>query len=254
MLEWKVLKERIPPYTGKGRGIVHGFSKASRLRLLKILATVDWSRAFPALFVTLTYPDEVVPRTNKLFNAHRAILWRYIEAFLGRQITAIWRIEYMPRKTGKYVGDPWPHYHIMVFATTFIDCDVVNDRWKKSIGHTGYLRTETKQMEAPTQAGSYVASYCGKVSPSLVNDAYLNKIPTGRQWGILRKPLLPVCEKITARFVQGELTDLGRETAKRSLPYVLDSEDKGFVLFGGPALHISAMMFGILQHEESEQM
>lgn len=168
------------------------FTRASRLRLLKTTARIDWTKAKPCIFITLTYPDAALPKSARGQSIHLHSFVRAMEKELGKKVSVIWRIEWEERKTGQHKGKVAPHFHLIVFQTAYMDHGRVNDLWRATIGYKAYCRTEVKGMENERQTGYYVAKYCAKVSGdcSLVNAAYLSN--RGRHWGVLRKGLLPV--------------------------------------------------------------
>jgi len=252
LLIWKYLKEnpRTPKST-MGRK-VHGFSRASRLSLLKKLATIDWNLAYPSLFVTLTYPDDVLPESAKDLNKHRFLFVRYMEKYLGKEISVIWRIEWKPRLSGKFVGRFAPHFHLMIFQVAYIPMEQVYEDWQKSVGYFEYIRTEVKRMVNERQAGAYVAKYCGKAEDcSLVNDVHLNNIPTGRQWGVLRPSLLPVHPKRTVRVSADEIRK-SRQMANLARPCIMGKDDT-FLLLGPTAISVGNEVFREITLTELEE-
>ena len=78
------------PPTRAGTAITH-LSRASRLRCLKILATIDWQTIGSSLFVTLTYPDELALPDREKRNRQRYLWHRDLERYLGQEIPCLWR-------------------------------------------------------------------------------------------------------------------------------------------------------------------
>lgn len=232
LLTVKILKPPSKCPFEKGRSQVKTFSRASRLRLLKILARIDFAKAEPALFITLTLPDRENQYTRKELNTYRYLFLRYTEKELRRKVSAIWRIEWKERKTGISVGEERPHFHLMLFGVKWLAHAKVNGFWKKSIGKDGYVRTEVQRMRSERECGSYVAKYCAKSEDSsLVNAAYLNSRQPGRHWGIHRKNLLSMHSETTARVATGPLEDELRKIAGEKFPHVL-KERCSFTLMG----------------------
>lgn len=211
------------------------FSRQSRLNLLSFFNKMDWTNAAPGIFITLTYPDEVECRKRKLLNLHRHVFWRHVEKHVGRHVPAVWRLEWLPRLSGDKIGEPMPHFHLLVFGVEFIHRSRVNAWWNSTLGHEGYVRTETKRMKNDRQAGYYLSKYLAKVHSSLVITAYLSKIPTGRQWGILRKSIVPMCEKYNVRLENGPFADELRELAALERPQVNAYGTASFTLLGDKA-------------------
>lgn len=97
---------------GADRGLVRGFSRASRKRMLVTFARIRHSG--PMLFLTLTYPD-IFPKEVDEWHAHFESFRRRFERAMP-DASAIWRMELKERKSGEYgQGLTAPHYHMMVF-------------------------------------------------------------------------------------------------------------------------------------------
>lgn len=191
----KVLRPPITLSCQKPTGTYTSFSRAARLRMLKCLARIDFTKVGNPLFITLTYPNREQPLTRKELNMHRFKFFRELEKKIGKQVAAIWRVEWVTRKTGEHTGKVYPHFHIILMTTQFLGHMVINAAWKKAIGEEKYVRTDTEAMANERQAVYYVAKYCAKVeSPSLVNGVNLN-IPSGKDWGVHRRNLLPLATK-----------------------------------------------------------
>jgi hypothetical protein len=105
------------------RGRICGFSGGSRRRLQRRQAEVSVAAALP-LFITLTYPDSILPDAwgcgefNQFCERARSDL----DAFLKRlcrelpMVSAFWRIEAQPRKSGLHVGLLVPHFHLLMYG------------------------------------------------------------------------------------------------------------------------------------------
>lgn len=243
-LKWKVHQFTSRVKVGGRRGEVQGFSRQSRLRLLSYLATLQWETLTPCLFVTLTYPDETTTLDNYSTGMHRARFWREVETHLGHHVPGLWRIEWMQRKSGACKGQAKPHFHILVFREKFIHKDVVNDAWR-AIHKVDYIRTEVKRRRSEREAAGYVAKYCAKTSNcSLVNDAYHNKIPHGRQWGVLRKNLIPTHEKKKVLLPRSDKVQAARIYAHEGREVYNKYGNESFTLLGDMAEIIGEFIFG----------
>lgn len=166
------------------------FTRASRLRMLRFLATIRWTGYKRSCFVTLTYPWQREKRNAHTRAQDRQLFLRRCEEVHGKQITGIWRTEWQIRKSGPTAGQVAPHHHMIFLGVRYIPYKEINDAWKGVIHWEGYCRTEILQLKGEKQAGYYVAKYCAKTDEgSLVNDAYPGAID-GRHWGVIRKPLL----------------------------------------------------------------
>ena len=176
----------------KKRGTVRGFSAKSRLRLLKAIAEMDWNRIPRATFVTLTYPDSVAIRKPSDRNVDRYLLHRWFEGNKGKHLPGIWRLEWVPRKSGTHRGVYLPHFHLLLFDHLDIGKNTIREFWRKTIDAEGVVQIDVKRMENAKQAGLYVSKYMGKPIPLLHLDnlPYLNI--AGRQWGFFRKNDIPL--------------------------------------------------------------
>lgn len=178
-------------HIGDTRGIVKTFTNASRLRLLKIMARVDWERVVPASLISLTYPDEHIQDIFDKRTEERHLFLRKLEKHIGRPITGIWRNEWEKRKSGARAGQYVPHIHILLFKCPYIPWQAIRQFWRAILHVKGPLCTDVRRAKEANKAAYYVAKYLGKASDdtSLDNAAYLNS--RGRHWGIHRKEGIP---------------------------------------------------------------
>jgi len=174
---------------GDMRGVVGPFSRASRMRMLKLISQIDWSSVGPSLFVTLTYPDEVADLTYPARTKHRYLFMRYVEKHVGRRVPALWRVEWMKRRSGARVGEIMPHLHLLLGGVEYVYHRTVRKWWRTIVHVNNALCTDVQQIKAGEHAAFYVAKYQSKFA-SLDVGAYLNnENASGRHWGVLRKDL-----------------------------------------------------------------
>lgn len=173
------------------RGNIMGFSRGSRLRLLKAIARMDWTLIGPSLFVTLTYPDERSVRRMSQRTSDRSQFIRAVELHLGRHVATIWRAEWKERRSGRNKGTMVSHVHLLLLGVEFIPWEKIRAWWGRILGWNGPLHTYVEATWDGPGASLYVAKYCSKVDapPSLVNASYLNRV--GRHWGLTRKGQIP---------------------------------------------------------------
>lgn len=191
-----------PPPLEKRR--ISVFSKASRLRLFKLLATLDFARMDYAVFCTLTYPDEVLPLSYVTRTRHRYLFLRSMEAYLDAHLTGLWRTEWELRKSGQLAGTFQPHMHLLLWPWKWVPMSYYVEEWKRIIGWNGHMSIEVKRPRGRKNVGFYVAKYVGKLPESkLVYDAHLNNID-GRHWGKHRARLLPIMPEETLTNVTEE--------------------------------------------------
>lgn len=182
-----------PCVRGGLRGVVQGFSNASRLRLLKWLACVSWGVVGKSLFATFTYPDACVDSALSRRRSHLSSLHRGIERVVGKRCPALWRWEWRPRQTGTRLGEFVPHLHMLYFGCRRVPFRYVRSLWGTILRYDLPIQIDIQACSSGEQAASYVAKYAAKpqVVPRLDNGAYLNTL--GRHHGVLRRALVPLC-------------------------------------------------------------
>jgi hypothetical protein len=228
------------------RGPSTSFSKQARLRALLKIASIDWQRAEPCLFTTLTYPPELHGVMPNTITRHRSEFWRYIEKHVGRHVPAFWRVEWLPRESGIHAGEIAPHIHLLIYTVPFIAWQDVAIFWMRTINFYGYIRTEIRKAKSKKQAGYYASKYAAKSSGinSLVNVPYLNNL--GRQWGILREDCLPKHQKHDCELPKGARTEYARKVALQGLPQHNEYGNESFTLLGPRASVVQEILFGNL--------
>ena len=156
------------------RGVVSGFSKAARKRMLELLNQLTFERI---AFVTLTYPAEF-PLDGREYKKHL----RRFRARMERKypkIRVLWRLEFQRRGA--------PHFHLLLFDAPFLCKFCLSYDWYKSVGSGDkkHLRrgTNIKGVASKGENGkiiSYVAKYAAKpLDPQVKNDDTW----TGRYYG-----------------------------------------------------------------------
>lgn len=193
---------------GGARGLVTGFSSASRRRLMRLIASLE--RGERPIFVTLTYPDLFSDQLDK---------WkRDIDAFGKRlarrhpQAGFIWRIEFKERKSGTNVGKMAPHFHLLVYGVGKGDLLAwVPKAWWGVVasGDRDHLRAGTRVERIYSWGGvmRYVGKYIAK------EDRYPEDWQ-GRAWGIVGRSNLPWAVEVIIDLTQEQsvkLVRLGRK-------------------------------------------
>jgi len=169
------------------------FTRYSRMRLLRLVAKVDWQQITDGVFVTLTYPDTYADRGFQLRTSDRTLFHRHMEKITGRRIPVVWRTEWQTRRSGEYKGRLMPHHHLMLLGVKYIHYAVVNETWRSILDTSEYVRTDVRAITGSEGCGKYLCKYLAKV-PSLVDGAYLDgEGIRGRQWGVMRKELIQMC-------------------------------------------------------------
>jgi hypothetical protein len=222
---------------------VKGFSRGARFRMLKTFQRLDWHRVGSSTFGTTTWRDEIGRPTGRMLTQFRSWLHRSVETMVGRHVSAIWRTEWVPRLSGRFVGEPMPHVHWIYLDIPRLDKEEYAYRTAQAMG-VDRVRTQLKAIKGLEDCMYYVSkklAYVAKASCVLVTDAYLNKIPNGRQWSVMRRPNLPLCDKTELRLAPGELVEKIREIAIEEWDRTPIEPDAGFTVFG-PASHRVRML------------
>ncbi|HTX21140.1 MAG TPA: hypothetical protein VMD27_04640 [Candidatus Aquilonibacter sp.] len=108
-------RHRIAPENSglqKKRGKIHGFSRASRRRMMQFLAKVRLDELLP-LFGTTTYPDIFPDEAEKFKRDLQTLIERLKRRF--PLVGLLWRLEFKIRKSGVNVGKVAPHFHWLLW-------------------------------------------------------------------------------------------------------------------------------------------
>lgn len=190
---------------GSDRGVVCGFSLDARRRMLRFIAKLERTRK--PLFVTLTYPDEAFNfrlEGRTLKETHLKLFYQRLE-YKYPGVSFIWRMEYASRKSGKHVGELFPHFHLLVWGVEDVDIEEVREfvasAWWSLCG---------KLSEAHRRAGTRVERirsingvfwYAAKYLSKEVADQNLQ---VGRWWGVKGKQNLPEVYCHVLKFLEDE--------------------------------------------------
>ena len=242
------------------RGVVRGFSQASRRRMLELVATLDLPGGCVGAFISLTYGTEYpCPRCAK---EDLRVFLRRVERYFGqwiddggrvRRVAVIWRLEWQARGA--------PHFHVVAFCP-FLGKDLVA-RWWSEIAGRALAEEQRASIEAHGTSVSavygrrgafrYVAKYAAKVSrlgpEHLAGDgdgspvaapgrcgpcgldylSYWDK--PGRFWGVEGRKWLPVAEGHELVFPLGRWFHKLRRTARHVYPRRERRKWAGFTLY-----------------------
>ncbi len=162
-----------------------GLSEASRLRLLRLLASIDYT-AFEGkiYYLTLTYP-EVWPEDTKVCKKHLEAFRKRVTRRCGR-FPVFWRI-------GVQTRGAW-HFHLLLFASHSFGSlkelrSFVASAWYEVCGRIseGHLLAGTNVQEIRTQRrADYVGRYMARP------EKFPQEATLGRPWEMWNKHLLPV--------------------------------------------------------------
>jgi hypothetical protein len=197
----------------------------------------------PAVFITLTYPDDRVVTSGPIRTQERDAFFRATEKYLGRKVAVLWRTEWKARLSGRYRGHAAPHVHLIVPRCSFIPYLVVNRLWCGVLGADGYVRTDIRKIYTADHAGRYVSKYTAKLPDdlSLVNTSKISV--EGRHWGIHRRSMVPLFDRNLFVNVPKELVRLAENGACAVFPYFTREAQQGFSLFGNLAEKLGEEIF-----------
>lgn len=172
---------------GKGRrhdwkrGAIIRFSKQSRRRVLRIVATLK--RETHPIFSTLTYPDEFtrLPRVVKsqLDKFRKRLLRKFPDAIV------IWRMEAQVRKSGVNIGEIAPHFHMLIWNVSYENLLAwIPQNWYEVVGSKDkkHLMAGTRVERVRSTRGVlfYTAKYICKALDYELEG-------WGRYWGIFNR-------------------------------------------------------------------
>jgi hypothetical protein len=189
------------------RGVITGFTKGSRRRLMRMIAKLKANEK--PLWVALTFPDEFFEnRENgaEIKNCLRRFGARFRRKFPNGSF--IWRLEMEQRKSGKYPGHYFPHFHVLVYGVQLRDLrDWMPRAWwgacgKLSLDHLK-AGTYSKSLDDRKNVFSYVSKYQAKVSGKQC-------IKLGRVWGVCLPENLPWAKEIRMMIGEKEAVQLIR--------------------------------------------
>lgn len=186
---------------GGKRSYVSGFSNSSRLRLMRLLATLR--RDCVPVFITLTYPS-TWPDTPKdwkrhLDNFRRQLFRLYPDAAI------VWKLEAQRRGA--------PHFHLMLYGVYEIQpgfLSWVSSTWYRVVGSG-----DERHLKAGTRV-EYLRSYRGAMSyAAKYMDKTVDDLPEewgrpGRFWGVCGRDNLPTGEIVEVPLSWGESVAIQR--------------------------------------------
>lgn len=220
------------------RGCVTEFSRRARARKLRRIAEVRWKDVGEVQFLTVTYPDDVAHHTMTERKNHRYSLNRWLCDQVGRRLPCFWRVEWMPRLSGRLIGQLMPHMHFLYLTCPRI-CEMrIRLKWMKILGVNQYTQVKIKALEIPEAVGVYVSKYCAKEAPNLLLDNVPKRNRTGRHAGELRAELIPTHAKEVVRRVEEAIVKFLSRRGYETLWWYDPRHDEGFTILGDVALEI----------------
>lgn len=202
----------VRPEGGNGegglRGLVTGYSSASRRRQMRLIASLE--RSERPIFVTMTYPDVFTDEVAK---------WKRDIDVFGKRLARhapdagfVWRIEFKERQSGGSKGRVAPHFHLLIYSASYSDLrSWVPKAWYGVVGsgNEDHLKAGTRVERVHSYAGimRYVGKYIAKVE----------EFPLGwlgRVWGVVGREKLPWAPRVIISLTEQEgiaLVRLGRK-------------------------------------------
>lgn len=232
------------------RGIIKGFTRSARLRMLRTIASVNWSHLRNAVFITLTYPDSCNARSMQERNRDKYLFCRYMENHLGRPVGTLWRAEWEERKSGRYKGKLVSHFHLIVFGVRFIAKELIKKWWRSVLGVKGPLMCWIDGITSGRKVARYVSKYCSKVPETSVldNASYLNSL--GRHWGIQRRELIPWFPRFVIPLLDQDDQKLADNLGAMTFAYFTRGAQIGFSCFGKNAMKVGEILFARMLDKE----
>jgi hypothetical protein len=233
-------KHKQSPRASIPRGVIVEFSRRARARRLRRIAEVDWSKTNQSMFITLTYPDEVSDHTMEERKIHRYLFNRWLCKTVGRKMACFWRVEWLPRLSGNFIGELRPHMHLL-----YLDCPKVchirvQNRWREIIGVSRWTQVDCKPLEVADAVSVYVAKYTAKEASSLYLDNVPKRNRSGRHAGELRKNLIPLHERIVVERLEYHIVKWLKSRADEQIWYYDKELDEGFTMLGDQATELIA--------------
>lgn len=190
------------------RGQVTEFSRRSRTRLLRLMASVDRNALGKSLLVTLTYP--------RSFTMEASTFKRHFDTWSKRlrrtfpESAAVWKLEFT--EAGQ------AHYHLIVTGVPFMARQWLSRTWYEVVktGDERHLRagTQVQRVKSYRKALAYAAKYVAKLSAGKAD------IAPGRFWGVVGRNKLPVS------FCEWELERRDHSRLARVIRNVVSSQRK----------------------------
>jgi hypothetical protein len=190
------------------RGEISSFSKQSRRRILRLIATIK--HTLISSFVTLTYPDHFEQDPRKVKKHLDNFFKRLIREF--PEIVVIWRLEAKQRKSGLNAGKIAPHFHLLIWNVEYKRLLAwIPANWYQVVGSNDEKHLKAGTSVEPVRSSNGVMYYTAKYICKADN---LKLFGWGRYWGVVNRETLST--------IQGERVNIKIDdaTAKTILRYM----------------------------------
>lgn len=220
------------------RGRVEGFSGASRMRLLQMLARIEPPDSsgyrFKVSFLTLTTRDFFHPRVLKKYMVD--FLKRLGRRFPGMAV--VWRLEYQQRGA--------PHLHMVLYNAPYVDKVWIQEVWGEIVGQKRPF-TRIERIRSYKHLIGYASKYCAKVEGAgFISGAKTTgtenlsdeEIATaGRVWGVYNRSCLPFAKETKVVLSLDGSWWMIRRFCRQYYPCIPDGYETGFTIFCDDPLH-----------------
>jgi hypothetical protein len=201
----------------KPRGKIKEWSAGSRARLKRFMGTLRREDLKRAVLVTLTYPhmDEFgnivfpAPDDHEVYKYHL----KKFSTYLLRNwpnCSGVWKLEFQKRGAA--------HYHLMLYGMHDVVLQDlrawIQEAWYQIAHngdrHLGRTGTKVETIKSVGGAVSYLVKYLSKEDQTMPGNF------TGRYWGRINKPFLPVVDPLTVEQDEKRANQL-RRIARRKM-------------------------------------
>ena len=169
----------------RSRGLVSGFSRQSRVRMMQKLATINLRKlAYLPVMCTLTYPG-VFPTNPAEYKRHINAFHVAFQREYGK-VGVVWKLEFQARGAA--------HFHLLLYFGDDTGLRYAFRSWAKRVWYRIVASGDERHLEqgawvdvikSPRGVQSYISKYVAKV----VGDVERN---VGRWWGVWSWASLPV--------------------------------------------------------------
>ena len=226
------------------RGHIKEFSRASRLRLLRFSAEIDWTLIPSSAWIRLSYPDDLIPTSPATRYYHLDLWKKRIERLQNKHVNGVWRVEFEARKSGKCIGEIAPHYHVILFGERYMSYTGCGKSWQEAIGATENNGSHVEIIGGAKGAQMYIAKYCAKLPCNgPANGAYHDVVSLGRQWGVIRRNEVPRHAPWEAQCITQDQWDYLRDALAALCPWVYADEVCGLTVLGDKAEKAKEIMW-----------
>lgn len=215
---------------GGVRGLIVGFSSASRRRLMRMIARTE--RDNRPIFATLTYPDVFDTDKDKWKRDIDVFGKRFARQFPGGAF--VWRVEFKHRKTGVFRDYTAPHWHLLIWGVDMVSWrEFADNAWYEVVGSGDerHRRAGVSSERIKSWRGTlrYVSKYVSKVDEHEEDLLWL-----GRVWGVVSRknmpfgvrvivPLSDDDARVAIRLVR-KMLSMDRKTLVWGITFIFDVE------------------------------